>query len=258
MKQSKGIDVDMREYRVETLEYELDVAAMIKRRLKGAEGVGVSVEAPGCALVRLRDEEAREALCTALCDVLLRDAAHFELAGAVDALPFSLEEKRAILPEAVRYACRLTAESKLVRGRAISALNEYTRKSERLNIEGFLRFRLREAGRAYAIAAARAADALLLRGEYMELMAVLSRFARMQPPRTKEVCLILHPDGSCTLSGAGGARIDCQSEGKEGVVSILLGLAPESILIYDLSCGRGGLLLEVVARVFRERVRLFR
>lgn len=248
----------MKEYHVETLEYELDVAALIKRRLRGAEGVGVSGEAAGHALIRLRDEEAREALCTALCDVILRDAAHFELAHTVDMLPFPLEDKQVILPEAVRLACRYTADDKAVRGRAVAALNDYTRKSEKLNLEGFLRFRLREAGRAYELAAARAADAMLLRGEYLEVMSVLARFARMQAPRTKEVCLILHPDGSCTLTGAGGARIDCRSAGKEGVVSILLGLAPETILVYDLSCGKCMLLFEVVARVFRERVRLFR
>ena len=110
----------------------------------------------------------------------------------------------------------------------------------------------------YAVSAGCLGNRPICRGEYLELMATLASFARMQQPRTKEVCLVLNADGSCTLTGAGGARINCDNTGREGLISILLGLAPEEIIVYDLSCGRGTLLCEVVSRVFRERVRLFR
>ncbi len=246
----------MREHVITTQRYEFDPAVALAAKLGPQSGLNLRDAGDGRAVAYLRSASDEYALALALCDVLLDEAARREIALAVEELALSPEEKSVVLPEAERLAQR--AFGPKTRERVREKILIHIEFSDETNLEGFMRFRLRELLALFAAAAGKAADTLVLRGDYLELMAVLASFARMQPPRTKEVCLVLNADGSCTLTGAGGARINCENTGREGLISILLGLAPESIIVYDLSCGRGALLCEVVSRVFRERVRLFR
>ncbi len=246
----------MREHVITTQKYDIQPAAALAARMRVQNGLNLRGAGERCAVALLRTESDEYELADALCEVLLDEASGREIAIAVEDLALSAEEKRIVLPEAERLARR--AFGVKTRERVREKLLMHIEFADETNLEGFMRFRLRELLALFAAAAGKAADTLVLRGDYLELMTVLASFARMQPPRTKEVCLVLNADGSCTLTGAGGARINCENTGREGLISILLGLAPESIIVYDLSCGRGALLCEVVSRVFRERVRLFR
>lgn len=246
----------MREHVITTQRYEIDPASALFMKMSAQCGLRLRGAGTGRAVAQLKSATDEFELADALGEVMLDQASRSEIAHAVEELALSPEEKRIVLPEAERLAQR--AFGPKTRERVREKLLSHIELADETNLEGFMRFRLRELLALFAAAAGKAADTLVLRGDYLELMAVLASFARMQPPRTKEVCLVLNADGSCTLTGAGGARINCENTGREGLISILLGLAPESIIVYDLSCGRGALLCEVVSRVFRERVRLFR
>ena len=99
---------NMQTVSVSTLEYEIDVAALLTRRLQrvpcGTEIAVSSASGGREALVRLRSEAERDALCEALAALLLRDAANFELARIVNDMPLTLEEKQRVLPEAIKTA----------------------------------------------------------------------------------------------------------------------------------------------------------
>ncbi len=246
----------MREHVITTQKYDIDPTAALTGKMGAQNGLRFKSAGEKRAVAQLRSVTDEYELAGALSDVMLDEAARREIVLAVEELALSPEEKRIVLPEAERLALR--AFGAKTRERVREKLMMHIELSDETNLEGFMRFRLRELLALFAAAAGKAADTLVLRGDYLELMAVLASFAQMQPPRTKEVCLVLNADGSCTLTGAGGSRINCENTGREGLISILLGLAPESIIVYDLSCGRGALLCEVVSRVFRERVRLFR
>ncbi len=245
----------MREHVISTQQYDFDPAAALAARLRAGGGVSLH-GTPGRTVATFRTPADAFDLADALRGVLLGEAAQREIARAVEELALSPANKCIVLPEAERLAQR--ALSPKTHERVREKLIDHMERAKETNLEGFMHFRLRELSALFAAAACKAADTLILRGDYLELMATLASFARMQQPRTKEVCLVLNADGSCTLTGAGGARINCDNTGREGLISILLGLAPEEIIVYDLSCGRGTLLCEVVSRVFRERVRLFR
>lgn len=246
----------MREHVITTQKYDIDPTALLSEKLGAQSEIKLKSAGEKRAAAKLRSVTDAYDLAGALSDVLLNEACACEIALAVNDLALSSEEKQIVLPEAERLVRRAIGSKTQERVR--EKLMTHIELSDETNLEGFMNFRLRELLALFAAAAGKAADTLVLRGDYLELMAVLASFAQMQSPRTKEVCLVLNADGSCTLTGAGGARINCENTGREGLISILLGLAPESIIVYDLSCGRGALLCEVVSRVFRERVRLFR
>lgn len=259
---------------VNTLEYEIDVAALLKRRLLqvkgGAAVAAVSGKDVRTAQISLRSEEEREALCQALGLVLLKDAANFELARMVEHMPLPLGEKQQVLAEAVHVAHQAAEESGAdgadpatdVRhvGRL---LREHFDRNDHLNLEGFFRFRMQDTLRAFEIYALCAVEELLLQREYMELLHMLSGLVRMQQPRLREVSLILHADGSCTITDDTDARIECEGCGaaagaENEVINLLVALAPARIVVYDLSCGRWGELSEALLQVFEDRVSFFR
>lgn len=153
----------MREYRIETMEYGIDTANCVRRALRGAEGVGVKDEG-GSALVKTRDEEAREQLCMALCRVLLNDAAAEELRTELKAYDFNEAELcRAVNRGMEMFASRRRRTAMFAY--AISRLMEYTRTENTLNLEGFLRFRLSEARETIRLCALYAAAEELIRRE---------------------------------------------------------------------------------------------
>lgn len=259
---------------ISTLEYEIDVAALLLRRLRraqgGAEIAVIPAESGQEAQVRLRNEAERDALCEALAALLLQDAANFELARIVNDMPLTLEEKQRVLPEAIKLAREVAAgrtEADAALADALDAqrvrqmLRAHFDGNDRLNLEGFLRFRMREALRAFELYAFSAAEELMLQTEYLELLRVLSVLVRLQQPRIREVSLILHADGSCTITDDTDARIECEGCGTAAgneLVNLLVALAPARIIVYDLSCGRCAELSQMLLQVFEDRVSFFR
>lgn len=246
---------------VGTLEYDADIGRLILRRL--------AAEYPGEAGMEKRLSAGRdqaqfevcgegdlERWCNAVRGLLLRDLSHFELARMVNELPLALEEKRRVLPEAVKLS-RSSPEPAGAES-VFRALLAFYAEEDHLNLEGFMRFRMQEVLRDWEICVMRAAEELLLEAEYWELMQVLSAFVQLRPPQVRDVYIILNPDGSCTLTDDQDSRIDYDRCTGDGVMSVLVGLSPERITVYDLSGGASAGLAETLVRVFEDRVRVFK
>ena len=175
-----------------------------------------------------------------------------------------------MLPEAIKLAREVAAgrtEADAALADALDAqrvrqmLRAHFDGNDRLNLEGFLRFRMRETLRAFELYALSAAEELMLQTEYLELLRVLSVLVRLQQPRIREVSLILHADGSCTITDDTDARIECEGCGTAAgneLVNLLVALAPARIIVYDLSCGRCAELSQMLLQVFEDRVSFFR
>ncbi|MEA5060051.1 MAG: sporulation protein YtxC [Candidatus Pelethousia sp.] len=246
---------------VGTLEYDVDIGKLALRRLatEFTQNEGLESRLSGeknCARFELRTEGDLERWCKAVRGLLLRDISHFELARMVNELPLVLEEKRRVLPEAVKLsrACLEPVETEGI----LKALLAFYAEENHLNLEGFLRFRMQETMRDWEICVMRAAEELLLEAEYWELMQVLSAFVQLRPPQVRDVYIILNPDGSCTLTDDQDSRIDYDRCTGDGVMSVLVGLSPERITVYDLSGGASTSLAETLVRVFEDRVRVFK
>lgn len=246
---------------VGTLEYNADIGKLALRRLAAEypEGAGVAdrLEAgKDFARFSLSQEGDLERWCKAIRGLLLRDVSHFELARMVNELPLGLEEKRRILPEAVKLS-RACPESAGADG-VLRDIMAFYAEEDQLNLEGFMRFRMRDVLRDWEICVMRAAEELLLEAEYYELMQVLAAFVQLRPPQVRDVYIILNPDGSCTLTDDRDSRIDYDRCTGDGVMSVLVGLSPERITVYDLSGGVSAGLAETLVRVFEDRVRVYK
>jgi hypothetical protein len=240
---------------VGTLEYEADIKRLLERRLKiaGSEKIKLKDEESGRISAVLDDENEMNEWCSAIAQLLLRDLAHLEVARLVNELPLSLSEKHMVLPEAIKNAHNAERNFGVTR-----MLTEHFKDNPHLNLEGFMRFRMKDVLAAWELCVDRAAEEWMLKKEYYELMGILSAFVQLQPPRIKEISLCLNPDGSCTLIDDEKSRVDYSSCTGDGVVSVLVGLAPERIIVYDLSGGKGEGLSEALLRVFADRIRFYR
>ena len=244
-----------------TLEYDVDIGKLAIRRLRAEypeeKGLAQRLEAgKRNVCFTLYREGDLERWCRALEMILLGDLAHFELARMVNDLPLELEEKRRILPEAVKLsrACLPSAASDGI----LRALMAFYAEDSHLNLEGFLRFRMQDVLQDWKMCVMRAAEELLLEEEYWELMQILAAFVQLRPHQVQDVYIVLNPDGSCTLTDDRDSRIDYEKCTGDGVLSVLVGLAPERITVYDLSGGACGWLADSLVRVFEHRVRIFK
>ena len=239
-------------YTVCTDKYEADIAWLLKRRL---EKLGCRIASEGdstCAWAEVNGTVQMDEWCAAVAEMLLMDLAQFEIAYMVNELPVSLEEKKAILPEAIRLAKRSSGI-----GAVQSELVEYFSGNDRLQLEGYMNFRMKEYRREWERCVLKAADELLLDEEYMEIMRVLAAFAKLRSPRVENIYLILNPDQSCTFTDDRDIRIDYERCTGDGIMSVLAGLSPERITVYDLSGGSCARLYQDLKRVFEGRVHFF-
>ena len=240
---------------VNTLDYDVDIAKLLRRRLKAiSSDIDVyDINGEGSMVEADIDEKTIAPWCDALCDLLLKDLAHFEMARLVNDMPLSLSDKQLILPEAIKASRSVAAANGIKR-----MLREYFEENRHLNLEGFLRFRMQDVIRSFERCVESACEELLIKTEYLELMNVLSAFVRFQQPKIREVSLIMNADGSCTLTDDSDSRIDYARGKNDNLVSVLVSLAPEKITVYDLSCGNNAMLADMLRRVFDGRVKFYR
>ena len=246
---------------VGTLEYEADIGKIARHRLAEEYPGDAAMESrltqeKNLACFELRDAGDLEKWCRAVREMLLKDLSHFELARLVNNLPLTLEEKRRILPEAIKLsrARKNPNQDHLL----LKDLMTFYAESEHLTLEGYMRFRMQEPLRDWEMCVMRAAEELLLREEYWELMHILSAFVQLRPSQVQDVYIILNPDGSCTLTDDRDSRIDYDHCTGDGVMSVLVGLSPERITVYDLSGGVCAGLADTLKQVFEDRVRVYR
>lgn len=239
--------------RIDIEECEGNVYKLLERRLIQTTHAFTLSQCTVGIEAELAEPGGLDALSTALALLLCRDLCQFELAKLADHLPFPLVEKQAVLAESIRCARKVERPGAVRR-----ALKAYLEEEEVLHLSGYMRFRMPETVGAWRLCVQSAAEELMLEKEYLELMGVLKAFVQVKPSRVREISLLLHPDGSCTLTDESDARIDYDSCDPDRLVSILVEMAPERLTVYDLSGQVNTPLAEMLSRVFAGRVRFVR
>ncbi|MBE5785561.1 MAG: hypothetical protein E7330_07145 [Clostridiales bacterium] len=253
----------MQSVTVESFACKTDLAELLKRRLsqvKGGEAVDIVPGGhPQEVLLTVKDKRGGDAAADALAALLLCDAARFQLAGLVGKMSLTMREKRQVLYDAQRLAREELGKEGV---KALSLqLRDYLSLHDRLNVEGFLLFRMKEYVRSLGRHAKTALD-LLIEGKCRELLQVLRILLEAQQPRLEEISLILYADGTCIIADDTDSRIECEgcagfSGAAEEIVNLLVSLAPQRLSVYDLSCGRCSHLCDLIQKVFSDRVRFF-
>ena len=100
-------------------------------------------------------------------------------------------------------------------------------------------------------------SALLLEQEYARAADVLRLLLNERPPRCPALRLCLHRDGLCSLSDGEALRMEYVDETGEGLISLLVGMAPARLEVYDLSNGARQELVEALTGIFSGRICLY-
>ncbi len=243
----------MTTYVIDTKKYDIDLDRLLSRRLQQSGCNCTIMRGVDNVCVTVEDDSAIRRLSEALSMLLCRDLKHFELAKYVDTLPLTLPEKQAVLKSAVRWTRTNERLAQVCR-----ELRAYLLESDTLHLEGYMLFRMGACLSAWREGVQRAVEERLLTREYAELMSAMSEFVALKRPGIGELAVCIHPDGSCTLTDDSNARIEYVDCSDDGIVSLLVGMAPERLIVYDLSCGAGEPLANALKRVFAGRVRVYR
>lgn len=236
-------------WEITTLEYDVPVERLLNRRL-GEDGEGFSLDVlPDGARVHLRGGKAAERLAEAVTKILLRDLQYFVLAHMTDSMPLSLGEKRTVLTDAL-YAARMHEETTAIQ----TALTAFFQTERALCLDGFLHFRMQEVLMLWQLCVEQAASKVLLQKEYGELMQALQSYVRSRAARMEELRLCIHEDGSCTLSDNDQLEIEYADSSPDGIVTLLVNMAPRRLIIYDKSGGTQQHLCDTLLEVFSGRV----
>ncbi len=266
----------MQEFYIETNEYEIDIGELFKRRLfmRAPEGAAVfrpepsqakaderpikgGIRIPQSFCVYIGSEEALEEMSGALLEMMLKDLRYFEISDMAHRLPCSLECKQRVVKNAIIRTGETTCDRD-----SIAELTAFLAENRRLNLEGYLRFRLRGEVEKWSAAVdsvyADEAEAEIL----SELFGLFGLLKQTDSKRADSVTVILQPSGGCTVTntdspGSVGAdegpdafTIECAPNEEEGVLSLIQGLAPSTVTVIDLSFGRCDGLKSLLRKVF--------
>lgn len=238
-------------WEITTLEYDVPLTRLLTRRLQ-EEHADFALDAlPDGAAVRVKGLRAVPLTAAALSRVLLRDLQYLVLARMTDAMPLSLADKRTVLGEAL-CAARRREEPEQVK----ADLEAYLRESDALCLDGFLFFRMQEVLMLWELCVEQAASKALLQKEYGELMQSLHRYVQSRRAKIPELRLLLREDGSCTLSDDGQLRIEYADASPDGLVSLLVQMAPEKLVVIDRSRGAQARLCDALREVFCGRMEI--
>lgn len=237
---------------IQTNKYDIDLEKLISRRLDQCDCAYSIQQAADGVSVSVQGTNALSVLSEALGNLLCHDLQYFELAHMTDALPLPLTQKQEVLTIALENA-RMEESVPDVR----TGLFTYLSDADQLNLEGYLQFRMRSALSRWELLVERAAADQALSRDYAELIELLRAYAADRPPRLGEVSICLHPDGSCTLTDDTDACIEYVDCSEDGILRLLISMAPSRLTVYDLSCGTSGL-PNALMHVFAGRIRIYR
>ncbi len=236
-----------------TEEFDLDPTPLITRRLREREADFTIADRKRETVVTLRGSRAAGLLAQALARVLCRDLSYFVMARMADRLPLNLEEKQTVLTEALSAARGHEEYEKLAQGIA-----EELKRSTSFCLEGYLTFRMQEYTELWQLYVEQAAAQALLGREYQDLLQALDSYLEALPPRVCELQLCIHADGRCTLTDDCFVRLEYEDGAREGLVNLLIHMAPKTLIIYDLSGQKENRLTETLAQLFSGRVKIYR
>ena len=240
-------------FKILTYEYDLPLLKLLNRRMSGADCAYALETVPDGVVLKLRGKAPEDAAAEALSVVLGRDLRYFALAEFTDALPLSLSEKQSVLADALEAAqCR--EERRILKQK----IAEYFSTQRTLVLEGFLRFRMQEFLMLWELAVEQATARVLMNKEYGELIETLKRFVDGRICRVAALSVCIHADGTITLRDENDVRIEYVDCAPEGILNLLVNMAPMKLTVYDLSGKEKNRLTEAIVRVFGDRVKLYR
>ncbi|MDO4544125.1 MAG: sporulation protein YtxC [Clostridia bacterium] len=234
-------------------EYDVDLRALYARRLAQL-GVNHSLSCKnGSLFVTVRGSNALNTMAAVSAKVLCRDLQYFVLAAFTDRMPLSLYDKQTALTSALHLA--RAHEDLLPVEQGLVAFLENTRD---LCLEGYLRFRLKSLLTLWQLCVEQAAADILLKKDINDLIATLNACCNQRESKISELQVCIHADGSCTLTDDSLIRIEYVDCSIEGIVTLLVNMAPEHLIVYDLSGRDENSLTQAIARVFGGRARIYR
>ena len=237
---------------IQTMEYDVDLEGLLEARLREGGALYALSSALGGVGVRMEGRQGLLALAEALGRVLIHDLVTFEMAAMADETPLDREDRQRVLENAVAAAHRREDLSETV-----ARLCGYLQEEGKLCLEGFLRFRMPETLLFWRLCVEEAFSELLLQKEYGEAASLLRLLLNERPPRCPSLRLCLHGDGLCSLSDEGSLRMEYVDESGEGILSLLIGMAPARLIVYDLSNGARQELVKALTEIFSGRVCLY-
>lgn len=238
---------------INTSKYDIDVGQLITRRLAVYPNSFSVLPTENGAYAAVDGMDALPVCAAALATLICRDLIYFELARMADTLPLNLAEKQSVLTETLK-----SARGRVLEGRVGEGITAYLTERQELNLEGYVQFRMQQELAEWRMLIERAAQEQLMCREYTELLSVLNTFVQLQQPRVGEISVCINPDGSCTLTDDSDARIEYVDCSEDGIVGLLVSMAPSRLIVYDLSGGNGRRLADAIAHVFSGRVRIYR
>lgn len=203
-------------------------------------------------IVSIGSEDCFSAFCKAISELILIDICRFEIASLVDRLPFDIADKRRILSSALKTSSQYIDIEK-----EANRIRSYFDEADSLNVEGYLHFRMQETVELWRVHVDVAAEESILHAECLELISLLSTYCSIRSNGSVHLDIILQPDGSCTVTDCNCLRIECDNDGDDGIIGLIVGLSPSSITIYDLSHGRFNTFKETVKLIFGAKVDIF-
>ncbi|MBQ1820035.1 MAG: hypothetical protein II117_00390 [Clostridia bacterium] len=240
-------------YEILTFEYDIPLLKLLNRRMSELDCAYALEEISDGAVLKIQGGEPAQAAAEALLSVLGRDLRYFALAEYADSLPLTLSEKQTVLKDALKAASR-SEESTVLREK----LTDYLSRHRTLVLEGFLRFRMQEFLMLWELAVEQAAARVLMHKEYGELIDTLKRFVEGRVSRVGSLSVCIHADGTITLSDDNDVRIEYVDCAPDGILNLLVNMAPVRLTVYDLSGNEKNRLTEAILKVFGDRVKLYR
>lgn len=240
-------------YEILTYEYDLPLIKLLNRRMSEQDRAYALEAIPDGVVLKLRGKAPEDAAADALSFVLGRDLRYFALAEYADALPLSLSDKQSVLTDALEAAaCR--EERKVLKQK----IADYLGTHRTLILEGFLRFRMQEFLMLWELNVEQAAARVLMNKEYGELIEALKRFVAGRTSRVNSLSVCIHADGTITLSDDNDVHIEYVDCAPDGILNLLVNMAPMKLCVYDLSGQEKNRLTEAILKVFGDRVKLYR
>lgn len=150
----------------------------------------------------------------------------------------------------------------------LQKLLEYLNSNDRLIVEGFIRFRLKDYLQELQSAADKAVDDYMLEKEYKEFIKLLKYFVEIQEPRLEVVQVLAQPTGCFKLLDGNNKNIsseyldgflieagDPEINYEDLLISALITIAPSTIILHYPQHMQNARTSDTIRSVFGERVK---
>jgi putative sporulation protein YtxC len=146
-------------------------------------------------------------------------------------------------------------------------INIYLQYNNEINLDGFIRFRLKSYYRELEIAVEEAVDDYLMEKEYDEFIRLLKYFVEVQEPKRKIVHVVLEENGFFNLFDGNNnlinndylegfivELIDEDVNYEDLLISALITIAPENIILHQSQNSQNCNTIKTIKKVFGDKV----